>query len=173
MRLITIYTDGGYDPKTHIGSWAFVAEADESLLSNRSAQQQESFSLSGSVLQTQQLEAPSLQMEVRAVVEALTWLDCENRHQTILIVSDSKIVVDAINHDLQFWSENDWQKKKNRTLKCVAMWQALWQLLGQIPNPVKAKWVKGHANHPMNERVDSLATQARQAVCSPGLSSYE
>lgn len=166
--MITIYTDGGYDPKTHIGSWAFVADADESLSSNHRAQQPDGFALSGSVAQTQQLEAPSLQMEVRAVVEALNWLDCEDVHKTILIVSDSKIVVDAINHDLQFWSENDWQKKKNRNLKCVAMWQALWSLLQQMPHPVKAKWVKGHANHPMNERVDSLATQARQAVSLPG-----
>lgn len=88
-------------------------------------------------------------MELLAVIEGLRELKSDQWQ--VEVVSDSKYVVDAINKGwLNKWVKTGFKDKKNPDL-----WRKLLPLL-QKYKPVFT-WVKGHNNHPQNERCDALA----------------
>lgn len=91
-------------------------------------------------------------MELLAVIIGLEALKKEN--QEVLIVSDSKYVVDAIN---QHWITG-WQKKGFKNVKNPDLWQRFLQVYQK--HRVTFQWIKGHNNHQLNERCDFLATNA-------------
>jgi ribonuclease HI len=64
--------------------------------------------------------------------------------------------VDAINKGwLRSWIKKDFKGKKN-----VDLWQRLIPLLQK--HQVQFQWVKGHNEHPQNERCDRLAVAASE-----------
>ncbi len=93
-------------------------------------------------------------MELLAVIiglEALT-----KACQTVEVYSDSKYVVDAVNKGWVFnWEKTNFKKKKNPDL-----WQRF--LIVYRKHQVQLHWVKGHNDHPYNERCDQLAVAAAQ-----------
>lgn len=91
-------------------------------------------------------------MELLAVIVALETLKA-GQHQ-IKIYSDSKYVTDAVNKRwIQGWVKKNWKDVKNPDL-----WQRLLPLLQRLqPSFI---WVKGHADNPLNNRCDELATTA-------------
>jgi ribonuclease HI len=91
-------------------------------------------------------------MELLAVIVGLEQINKPD--QNVLIVSDSKYVVDAINMK---WIIG-WQKKRFKDVKNPDLWQRFLKVYRQ--HEVEFKWIKGHNNHPMNERCDFLAVQA-------------
>ena len=85
----------------------------------------------------------------------------------IEVVSDSKYVVDAINKGwLRGWVKKGFKDKKNPDL-----WRKLLPLLDKY-HPVFT-WVKGHNNHPQNERCDALAVEASKAPNLPSDLGYQ
>jgi ribonuclease HI len=91
-------------------------------------------------------------MELLAVIIALETL--KPGQHTIKIYSDSKYVTDAINKKwIQGWIRKNWKDVKNPDL-----WQRLLPLLQRL-KPAFI-WVKGHADNPLNNRCDELATAA-------------
>ena len=91
-------------------------------------------------------------MELLAVIVALEAIKIENAE--VLVTSDSKYVVNAIEQKWIF----GWQKKNFKDVKNVDLWQRFLKSFNK--HQVRFKWVKGHNNHPENERCDFLATQA-------------
>ncbi len=91
-------------------------------------------------------------MELLAVIKGLRALKRINL--TVLVVSDSKYVVDAIEKG---WLQN-WQRRGFAKVKNPDLWRELVPLLKM--QKVQFQWVKGHNNHPMNERCDKLAVEA-------------
>ncbi len=91
-------------------------------------------------------------MELLAVIVALESIKLENAE--VIVTSDSKYVVNAIE---QKWIYG-WQKKNFKDVKNVDLWQRFLKVFNK--HQVRFKWVKGHNNHPENERCDFLATQA-------------
>jgi ribonuclease HI len=90
-------------------------------------------------------------MELMAVIVGLEALksSCEVR-----VVSDSKYVVDAFNlRWIDGWKRRGWAKVKNPDL-----WKRL--LKAMEPHKVRYEWVRGHNDHPENERCDRLAVAA-------------
>jgi ribonuclease HI len=90
-------------------------------------------------------------MELMAVIVGLEALKsgCEVR-----VVSDSKYVVDAFNlRWIDGWKRRGWAKVKNPDL-----WKRL--LKAMEPHKVRYEWVRGHNDHPENERCDRLAVAA-------------
>lgn len=93
-------------------------------------------------------------MELLAVIEGLKALKKEG--MTVEVVSDSKYVVDAINKGwLRSWIKKGFKGKKN-----VDLWKQLIPLLQK--HRVGFHWVKGHNDHPQNERCDRLAVEASE-----------
>ena len=93
-------------------------------------------------------------MELLAVIVGLEKL--RNPKTKVLVVSDSKYVVDAVEKRWVFqWEKIGFKNKKNPDL-----W--LRFLKSYRKHQVDFKWVKGHNNHPQNERCDALAVMASQ-----------
>lgn len=91
-------------------------------------------------------------MELLAVIVALEKL--KNEKMTVIVISDSKYVIDAVVKRWVFgWEKKGFVGKKNPDL-----WQRFLQIYRK--HQVDFKWVKGHNNHPQNERCDALAVMA-------------
>lgn len=91
-------------------------------------------------------------MELLAVIVGLEKLKTNN--MTVLVVSDSKYVVDAVEKKWVFgWEKINFKGKKNPDL-----WVRFLKIYRQ--HHVQFKWIKGHNNHPQNERCDQLAVYA-------------
>tara|TARA_B110000037_G_C16702110_1_gene335316 strand:- start:189 stop:518 length:330 start_codon:yes stop_codon:yes gene_type:complete len=91
-------------------------------------------------------------MELLAVIVALEEIKVD--HASVLVVSDSKYVVDSVEKKWVFaWEKKNFAKKKNPDL-----WKRF--LPAYRKHKVSFKWIKGHAGHPMNERCDELAVYA-------------
>lgn len=91
-------------------------------------------------------------MELLAVIKGLEALTRPGLD--VLVTSDSKYVIDAVTKGWVF----GWQKKGYKGKKNADLWERFLKIYRQ--HNVKFKWVKGHNDHPMNERADRLAVEA-------------
>ena len=95
-------------------------------------------------------------MELMAAIAALEAL---TKPCQVDLYSDSKYLVDAFNqHWIDSWLKKNWKRGKNEDVKNVDLWKRL--LKAKELHQVTFHWVKGHADHPQNERCDQLATSA-------------
>lgn len=91
-------------------------------------------------------------MELLAVIVGLEKL--KNQNTTVLVVSDSKYVVDSVEKKWVFgWEKKNFAGKKNPDL-----WMRFLKIYRK--HQVDFKWIKGHNNHKQNERCDELAVMA-------------
>jgi len=94
-------------------------------------------------------------MELLSVIIALEMLKI--RPMDVVVYSDSKYVVDAVEKKWVFnWEKKYFDKKKN-----VDLWKRF--LIVYRQHNVRFIWVKGHANNVENERCDKLAVAAAEA----------
>ena len=94
-------------------------------------------------------------MELLSVIIALEMLKA--RPMDVVVYSDSKYVVDAVEKKWVFnWEKKYFDKKKN-----IDLWKRF--LIVYRQHNVKFIWVKGHANNIENERCDKLAVAAAEA----------
>ena len=91
-------------------------------------------------------------MELLAVIAGLEKLKKTN--MKVLIVSDSKYVVDSVMKKWVF----GWEKKSFTGKKNPDLWTRFLKIYRK--HQVDFKWIKGHNNHPQNERCDELAVFA-------------
>lgn len=104
-------------------------------------------------------------MELLAVIVALESI--KNDGADVLVTSDSKYVVDSVEKGWVF----NWVKKGFKGKKNPDLWRRF--LLIYKKHKVKFEWVKGHNNHPENERCDSLAVHAASKELLPLDKGYE
>jgi len=78
----------------------------------------------------------------------------KTNNMKIIIFSDSKYVVDAVEKK---WLLT-WQKKQFKGVKNPDLWKRFLKIYN--PENTKFEWVKGHNEHPQNERCDMLAVKA-------------
>ena len=91
-------------------------------------------------------------MELLAVIVGLEKL--KHPGMTVLVVSDSKYVIDAVVKGWVFgWEKKNFTGKKNPDL-----WMRFLKIYRK--HQVDFQWIKGHNNHPQNERCDQLAVMA-------------
>lgn len=93
-------------------------------------------------------------MELLAVIVALEKLKSKNLDVTVF--SDSKYVVDSVEKK---WLV-DWKKKGFKDRKNTDLWKRFLKVYKE--HKVRFEWVKGHNDHPQNERCDQLAVNASQ-----------
>ena len=143
---IQLFTDGGCSGNPGPGGWAYL------LRHLPSGTETEA---SGSLELT-----TNNQMELQAVIAGLTAL---KRPCRVELFTDSTYVGKGMTEWMSKWKSNDWQRKDNGKLvpvKNVEFWQQLDEQLQR--HQVKYTWVKGHSEHPENDRVDELAVAAYQ-----------
>ena len=143
---IHLFTDGGCSGNPGPGGWAYLLRHLPSGKENEVS--------GGEELTTNN------QMELRAVIEGLEAL---KRPCDVELFTDSTYVGKGMTEWMPRWKQNKWQRKDNGKLvpvKNVELWQRLDQQLQR--HKVKYSWVKGHSDHPENDRVDELAVAAYQ-----------
>ncbi len=93
------------------------------------------------------------------LMAAIVGLEALKQPCSVILYSDSKYVVDAFNkHWIDSWIAKGWKRGKNEPVKNIDLWKRM--LKAKEMHSVTFEWVKGHANHPQNERCDYLATSA-------------
>jgi len=93
-------------------------------------------------------------MELLAVITGLEAIKKDG--WDVLIYSDSKYVVDAVEKGwIWQWEKKGFKKKKN-----IDLWKRFIPLFRK--HKVKFKWLKGHAGNPENERCDYLAVKSAE-----------
>ncbi len=145
MINLTAYTDGGFSYHENIGSWAFIAVIDQFEV--------ERFGLVEHHKHTSQIA------EITAILNTFKFAFEEVAKSNVLtskkidlkIISDSQYCVNTINDWMHSWQKAGWPSEK----KNLDLWKQIYQLYFCF-NTVKLVWVKGHAGHEMNERVDKL-----------------
>ena len=102
-------------------------------------------------------ESPSTnnRMELRAAVEGLKLL--KERCQ-VTITTDSEYVRKGITEWIHGWKRNNWRTKDKKPVKNQDLWEELDAQVAR--HDATWKWVKGHADHPDNNRCDELAVMA-------------
>lgn len=94
-------------------------------------------------------------MELLAVIIGLEKL--KKTPLEIVVYSDSKYVVDAVEKKWVFnWEKKNFKDKKNKDL-----WLRFLKVYRK--HKVHFEWIRGHNNHPQNERCDLLAVQAAKS----------
>lgn len=136
MTEIEIHTDGACLGNPGPGGWA-------ALLRCRGVERE----LCGGEPQT-----TNNRMELMAAIAALEAL---TRPCAAVLHSDSQYVLQGISEWMPAWKRKGWKTAAGAAVKN----QDLWQRLDAAAHPhrVRWQWVKGHAGHPDNERVDALA----------------
>ncbi len=104
-------------------------------------------------------------MELLAVIVALEALKIPGSQVTVY--TDSKYVADAVEKGwVKSWESKNFKNKKNPDL-----WIRFLDIYRK--HRVTFKWIKGHANHPENERCDELAVAASLGQNLPPDTVYE
>lgn len=108
-------------------------------------------------------------MELLACIEGLRSL---KRPCDVVLTSDSKYVVDAVTKGwAKRWRSKGWKLSPSKPAKNPDLWTLLLDLCEE--HRVSFEWVKGHNNHPENERCDVLAVTASQGKELPADLAFE
>jgi ribonuclease HI len=104
-------------------------------------------------------------MELLAVIAGLESLKQDG--QEVIIYSDSKYVVDAVEKGW-IWG---WEKKNFKDKKNPDLWKRFIEIYKK--HKVKFEWLKGHAGDIENEICDKLAVKASEGPAFKVDSEYE
>lgn len=143
MKTVTIYTDGACSGNPGPGGWG-------ALLQYKGRE----LELCGG-----EPDTTNNRMELMAVIQGLAAL---KRRSPVLLVTDSKYVMQGMQQWLAGWKKRGWKTAGNQPVKNQDLWQRLDELVQQ--HDVKWQWVAGHTGHPGNERADQLANQGVEEV---------
>lgn len=143
MKKVYIYTDGACSGNPGPGGWGAV------LVYNGREKE-----LSGG-----EAETTNNRMEL---IAAITALEALKEPCDVVITSDSKYLVDAIEKGwLESWVKKGWKKSDGKPVLNVDLWERLLVQLDRHP-AVDFMWIKGHAGYEYNERCDAMAVAERE-----------
>jgi ribonuclease HI len=142
MKTVQIYTDGGCRPNPGPGAWG--------ALLRYGAHERE---LAGYEAQT-----TNNRMELTAALKGLQALKspCE-----VDLYTDSNYLKQGMSEWLAGWKRRGWRTADNKPVLNEDLWRALDA--AAATHRVRWHWVRGHAGHAENERVDALVTATIQA----------
>lgn len=142
-RPIVIHSDGGSDPNPGIGGWAAVLQygAHEKILTGNDP------------------STTNNRMELTAAIAAL---DALKRPSAVEFHTDSEYLRKGITEWIDGWAQRGWKTKSGKPVSNADLWQRLWPLVQK--HKVNWHWVRGHSGDPLNERVDTLAREARLQI---------
>ena len=137
---VYLYTDGACSGNPGPGGWACLLKYKD-----------KAKEISGGAGKT-----TNKQMELTAVIEGLSLLKkpCE-----VELFTDSKYVLEGATKWLTGWIQKGWKKTNKKPVLNRELWEKLIPLLKK--HTLNWYWVKGHAGHPENERVDTMACLQR------------
>ena len=108
-------------------------------------------------------ETTNNRMELMAAIQGLEALKRSGR---VTLTTDSTYVKDGITKWIFTWKKNGWRSAAKKPVKNVDLWQRLDAAVAG--HDVSWRWVKGHAGHAENERVDDLARAEAEQIRDGG-----
>jgi ribonuclease HI len=79
----------------------------------------------------------------------------------LLILCDSQYVINAVTKWMPGWKKKGWKKADGKPVMNLDLLQQIDEAL--VGRTYRFEWVKGHANHPLNEAADSRARAVSEA----------
>ncbi len=146
---VQLFTDGACSGNPGPGGWAYILRHPAT-----AAEREDS---GGERLTTNN------RMELTAVVKGLEAL----KHPSVVeVYSDSQYVLNGLREWLANWKRNGWRTSSKQPVKNDDLWRTLDDLMSR--HQMHFHWVRGHSEHPENERCDRLAVAARDRAASGG-----
>jgi len=142
-KIVEIFTDGACRGNPGPGGWGAVLRYD-----NKEKE------LYGAEAQT-----TNNRMELIAAIQALQSL---TRPCTVCLTTDSVYVKSGITEWVEGWKQKNWRTANKKPVKNVDLWKQLDQVCEK--HNIEWCWVKGHSGHTENERADTLANLAIDAL---------
>lgn len=139
MNEVVIYTDGACQGNPGPGGWA-------ALLIFKGVEK---------MLQGSEENTTNNRMELKACIEGLKKLKGSQR---VTLWTDSQYVKKGITEWVRAWVKNGWKNAQKKPVKNMDLWKELIEVSEK--HQVSWHWVKGHAGHDLNERVDQAAREA-------------
>lgn len=103
------------------------------------------------------LDTTNNRMELMAAIKGVEAL---SQASSVILTTDSKYVMQGITEWIHGWKKRDWLTAAKNPVKNKDLWIQLEKAL--IGHEIEWHWVKGHAGHLENERVDKLAVQGAE-----------
>ncbi len=94
-------------------------------------------------------------MEMMAVIMGL---EAITKPARVTVHSDSKYVIEGVEKWLSGWKMRGWKTADKKPVKNQDLWERIDSAIAR--HQVTFHWIKGHAGHTENERVDKLAVSA-------------
>ena len=145
-EVVEIWTDGGAKPNPGAGGWAAI-------LRFRGVERE----LSGA-----EPAITNNRMELTAAAMALETL---KRPCRVVLHTDSEYVKNGVTRWHTGWVRRNWRNAAGDPVANMDLWRRL--LDAAKGHRIEWRWVRGHSGNPMNERVDRLATKARDHGSAP------
>ena len=142
---VEIFTDGACRGNPGPGGWAYILKHAASGKSREG---------SGADPDT-----TNNRMELMAAIEGLKAL---TRPSIVEMYSDSKYVLNGLSEWIKSWKARGWKTADKKPVKNVDLWEELDNLAAR--HQVHFHWIRGHNEHPENERCDKLAVAARERI---------
>lgn len=95
------------------------------------------------------------------LMAAIAGLEALKRGCAVVLTTDSQYVKRGVEEWMVRWQANGWRTSDRQPVKNRDLWERLAAALAG--HRVSWRWVKGHAGHAENERVDTLARDAALA----------
>jgi len=142
-EVVEIWTDGGCRPNPGPGGWAAVMRF-------KGAERE----LSGADAAT-----TNNRMELTAATMALEAL---KRPCRVVLHTDSEYLRNGVMRWHQGWVRRNWRNSAGDPVANMELWRRL--LDAAKAHEIEWRWVRGHSGDVMNDRVDRLATEARESA---------
>lgn len=140
MKKVFLYTDGSCLGNPGPGGWAALLK----------------FGKFEKMLSGNEPDTTNNRMELMAVIQGMSALKepCD-----VQIYTDSQYVMNAFEQNwIVGWQAKGWKNSQKKPVKNRDLWEDL--IIALEAHQIKWNWVKGHAGHPENERVDVAAREA-------------
>jgi len=136
---VELYTDGACSGNPGPGGWG-------ALLRYKTIEKE----LSGA-----ENDTTNNRMELMATIEGLKTI---KRSCHVTLFTDSKYVLQGVTEWMDGWKARGWKTADKKPVKNQDLWMLLDEQVQR--HTITWEWVKGHAGHIENERVDELARMA-------------
>jgi len=134
-----LFTDGACSGNPGPGAWAFI--------------------LRGEGIQVEVAKAgfdrqtTNNRMELIAIIRGLEAVPVERGEVTV--TSDSEYAVKGLREWLDGWKQRGWKNSRREPVRNDDLWKRLDELRDR--HNLVLKWVRGHRDHPENNRCDQMA----------------
>jgi ribonuclease HI len=142
---VELYTDGACSGNPGPGGWAYILKHPASGTEREAS--------GGEKLTTNN------RMELMAAIQGLEAL---KKPSIVELYSDSQYVLNGLKDWIKSWKAKGWKTSNKQPVKNKELWEELDALAQK--HTVTFHWIRGHNEHPENERADRLAVAARDVA---------